>query len=109
MKTLAGLPHPHIVAIYDAGHEGSNAYAVTELVDGETLADLVSRGPLPIRKAIEYGVQIARALAAAHDRGIVHRDLKPANVIVTHDGHVKVSTSGWRAGIAGRGRGATHR
>ena len=90
MKTLAGLPHPHIVAIYDAGHEGSVAYAVTELLEGETLAELVARGPLPIRKAIEYGIQIARALAAAHDRGIVHRDLKPANVIVTHDGHVKV-------------------
>ena len=90
MKTLAGLPHPHIVAIYDAGHEGSTTYAVTELIDGETLADIVARGPVPIRKAIEYGVQIARALAAAHDRGIVHRDLKPGNVIVTHEGHVKV-------------------
>jgi serine/threonine protein kinase len=90
MKTLAGIPHPHIVAIYDAGHEGSMAYAVTELVDGDTLAEIVARGPLPIRKAIEYGIQIGRALAAAHDRGIVHRDLKPANVIVTQDGHIKV-------------------
>jgi eukaryotic-like serine/threonine-protein kinase len=107
MKTLAGLPHPHIVAIYDAGHEGSTTYAVTELVDGETLADLVSRGPLPIRKAIEYGVQIARALAAAHDRGIVHRDLKPANVIVTHDGHVKVLDFGLARTAAVAADGAT--
>jgi hypothetical protein len=90
MKTLAALSHPHIVAIYDAGHDGSSAYAVTELLDGDTLADIVSRGPVPVRKAIEYGVQIARGLAAAHDRGIVHRDLKPANVIVTSNGHVKV-------------------
>ncbi len=90
MKTLAALSHPQIIAIYDVGREGSTAYAVTELLDGHTLAEIVSRGPVPIRKAVEYGVQIARALAAAHDRGIVHRDLKPANVFVTKDGHVKV-------------------
>jgi Tol biopolymer transport system component len=100
MKTLAALSHPHIVAIYDVGREpvdspgsltpGGIAYAVTELLDGETLEAIVSRGPVPIRKAVEWGVQIARALAAAHERGVVHRDLKPANVIVTNDGHVKV-------------------
>jgi eukaryotic-like serine/threonine-protein kinase len=90
MKTLAALSHPHIVAIYDVGREGQTAYAVTELLEGETLAEIVARGPVPIRKAIEYGTQVARGLAAAHDRGIVHRDLKPANVIVTSDGHVKV-------------------
>ena len=90
MKTLAGLPHPHIVAIYDVGRDGASAYAVTELLEGETLAEVVARGPVPTRKAIEYGTQIARALAAAHDRDIVHRDLKPANVIITSDGHVKV-------------------
>jgi serine/threonine protein kinase len=90
MKTLAGLPHPHIVAIYDVGRDGASAYAVTELVEGETLAEVVARGPVATRKAIEYGTQIARALAAAHDRDIVHRDLKPANVIITSDGHVKV-------------------
>ena len=90
MKTLAALSHPHIVAIYDVGREGQTAYAVTELLDGETLAETLARGPLPIRKAVEYSAQIARGLAAAHDRGIVHRDLKPANVVVTSDGHVKV-------------------
>src|SRR4029453_11472361 len=77
---------------------GSTTYAVTELIDGETLADTVARGPVPIRKSVEYGVQIARALAAAHDRGIVHRDLKPGNVIVTHDGHVKVLDFGLARG-----------
>ena len=90
MKTLAALSHPHIVAIYDVGREGQTAYAVTELLEGETLAEILARGPLPIRKAVEYSAQIARGLAAAHDRGIVHRDLKPANVVVTSDGHVKV-------------------
>src|SRR6187431_3147671 len=90
MKTLAGISHPNILAIYDVGRDGANAYAVTELLEGETLADIVARGPLPIRKALDSGTQIARALAAAHDRGIVHRDLKPANVVVTIDGHIKV-------------------
>ena len=75
MKTLASLSHPHIVAIHDVGREGVVAYAVTELLDGETLATIVERGPVPVRKAIDYGVQIARALAAAHERNIVHRDL----------------------------------
>src|SRR5687768_5774317 len=77
MKTLAALSHPHIVAIYDVGREGATSYAVTEVLDGATLAEIAERGPVPVRKALEYGVQIARALAAAHDRGIVHRDLKP--------------------------------
>jgi eukaryotic-like serine/threonine-protein kinase len=90
MTTLAAVSHPHIVAIHDVGREGATAYAVTELLDGEALAEIAARGPVPIRKALEYGVQIARALAAAHDRGIVHRDLKPGNVFVTGDGQIKV-------------------
>jgi eukaryotic-like serine/threonine-protein kinase len=107
MKTLAGLSHPHIIAIYDVGHDGPTAYAVTELLDGETLADIVSRGPVPVRKAIEYGAQIARALAAAHDRGIVHRDLKPANVIITSDGHIKVLDFGLARSVTAANEGAT--
>ena len=107
MKTLAAVSHPHIVAIYDAGHHGSSAYAVTELLEGETLAEIVLRGPVPVRKAIEYGVQIARGLAAAHDRGIVHRDLKPANVIVTSNGHVKVLDFGLARTAAADTDGAT--
>ena len=90
MKTLAALSHPHIVAIHDVGRDGEIAYAVTEFLDGETLAAMTARGPVPVRKAIEYGVQIARALGAAHERGVIHRDLKPANVIVTRDGHITV-------------------
>ena len=97
MRTIGALSHPHIVAIFDVGQAPSStpgrrdlAYAVTELLEGETLAAVIAHGPLSTRKAIEYGIQIARALAAAHERGIVHRDLKPENVFVTTDGHVKV-------------------
>lgn len=116
MKTLASLSHPHIVAIHDVGRDPSTelgaggpvAYAVTELLDGETLAAIVERGPVPVRKAIEYGGQIARALAAAHDRAIVHRDLKPGNVFVTGDGRIKVLDFGLaRSTAAASGDGAT--
>lgn len=107
MKTLASLSHPHIVAIHDVGREPF-AYAVTELLDGDTLAAIVERGPVPVRKAIDYGTQMARALAAAHDRGIVHRDLKPANVFVTADGQIKVLDFGLaRSTTAASGDGAT--
>ena len=107
MKTLAGISHPNILAIFDVGRDGANAYAVTELLEGETLADIVARGPLPIRKALEYGTQIARALAAAHYGGIVHRDLKPANVVVTSDGHIKVLDFALARSIAAPADGAT--
>ena len=100
MQTLAALSNPYIVAIYDVGKEGAIAYAVTELLDGETLAALVARGALPIRKTLEYGVQIAKGLAAAHDRGIVHRDLKPANIFVTSAGHIKVLDFGLARSVA---------
>ncbi len=96
MKTIGALSHPHIIAIYDVGQARATgardeiAYAVTELLEGETLGALIARGPVPVRKAIDYGVQIARGLAGAHERGIVHRDLKPENIFITTGGHVKV-------------------
>jgi Tol biopolymer transport system component len=84
------LNHPNIVAIYDVGtHEGA-PYVVTELLEGETLRARLAGGALPQRKAIEYALQIARGLAAAHEKGIVHRDLKPENLFVTKDGRVKI-------------------
>jgi eukaryotic-like serine/threonine-protein kinase len=107
MKTLASLSHAHIVAIHDVGREGMVAYAVTELLDGETLAAILERGPVPVRKVVEYGIQIARALAAAHDRGIVHRDLKPGNVFVTGDGQIKVLDFGLARSTALAADGAT--
>jgi WD40 repeat protein len=106
MKTIGALSHPNIIAIYDVGRDGAIAYAVTELLEGETLGALVARGLLAVRRATEYGVQIARALAAAHERGIVHRDLKPDNVFVTAGGHVKVLDFGLAREMAPIGRTA---
>jgi eukaryotic-like serine/threonine-protein kinase len=107
MQTLAALSHPHIVSIYDVGRHNQIAYAVTELLQGETLADITDRGALSVRKAIDYGAQIARALGAAHERGIVHRDLKPANVFVGSDGHVKVLDFGLARNAAAVNAGVT--
>src|SRR5262245_58853502 len=89
-QTLASLSHPNLVSLYDVGTDAGVAYAVMELIDGETMATKIGTGRLPVRRVIDYAVQIARGLAAAHDRNIVHRDLKPANIIVASDGHVKI-------------------
>jgi hypothetical protein len=76
-RTVASLNHPHILALYDVGtHEGV-PYAVTELLEGHTLRSVVEGGPVPFRKVVDYGLQVCRGLAAAHEHGIVHRDLKP--------------------------------
>ncbi len=89
-RAVAALDHPDILAIHDVGtHEGA-PYIVTELLEGESLRDRLTAGPLPVRNAVEIGVQIAHGLAAAHEKGIVHRDLKPANVFLTRDGNVKI-------------------
>jgi Tol biopolymer transport system component len=87
---VAALNHPNILSIFDFGSHDGIAYAVMELLDGETLRDRLSSGALPARKAIDYGVQIAEGLAAAHEKGIVHRDLKPENLFVTKSGRLKI-------------------
>jgi hypothetical protein len=89
-KAVAALSHPNIVAIFDFGTSGGVAFAVTELLDGETLRQRLAGGALPVRKAVEIGAQLARGLAAAHEKGIVHRDLKPPNVVICRDGLVKI-------------------
>ena len=89
-KAVAALSHPNILAIHDFGHEGPVAYAVSELLEGETLREALLSGPLSPRRAREYGVQIALGLAAAHEKGIVHRDLKPDNIFITRDERVKI-------------------
>jgi eukaryotic-like serine/threonine-protein kinase len=89
-KAVAALSHPNILAIHDFGRERGIAYAVMELLEGETLRDRLDAGAIPQRKALDYALQIAQGLAAAHDRGIVHRDLKPQNVFLTRDGLVKI-------------------
>jgi serine/threonine protein kinase/tetratricopeptide (TPR) repeat protein len=89
-RAVAALSHPNIMAIHDFGNEGGVVYSVTELLEGESLRQRLDASAIPPRKAVEYAQQIARGLAAAHDRGIVHRDLKPDNVFLTRDGLVKI-------------------
>ncbi|HKW02317.1 MAG TPA: WD40 repeat domain-containing serine/threonine protein kinase [Vicinamibacterales bacterium] len=89
-RAAGALNHPNIVAVYDVGLEGGMPFVVTELLEGETLRDRLRRGPLPLRRAVEFGVQIAQALDAAHRKTIWHRDVKPANVFVTSDTRVKL-------------------
>jgi len=90
-KAVAALSHPNILAIHDFGTQDGTAFAVMELLEGETLRErLTNGGAFPAHKTVEYALQIAHGLAAAHARGIVHRDLKPENVFVTRDGHVKI-------------------
>lgn len=89
-KAVAALSHPNILAIFDAGESDGVRYAVTELLEGETLGAIVRRGPVPLRKVIDWGAQAARGLAAAHERQIVHRDIKPENLFLTSDGRLKI-------------------
>jgi Tol biopolymer transport system component len=86
---VARLAHPNIVAIHDIGTQDGSPYIVTELLEGTTLRAKLSE-PLPARRAVDYAVQIARGLAAAHDRGIVHRDIKPENLFITREGRLKI-------------------
>ena len=89
-QAAGSLNHPAIVSVYELGTHDGAPYIVTELLEGETLRGRLAAGPLSVRKAIEYAIQIARGLSAAHEKGIVHRDLKPENVFVTQDGRVKI-------------------
>src|SRR5215471_16669607 len=89
-RAAAALNHPNILAVYQMGtHEGAH-YLVSELLEGSTLRDHLLRGPVPVRKAVDFAIQTAHGLAAAHDQGIVHRDLKPENLFVTKDGRIKI-------------------
>ncbi len=89
-RAAAALNHPNIVAVYQFGTYEDRPYLVTEVLEGETLRDRLHHGPLPFRKAVDYGIQIAHGLAAAHLKGIVHRDLKPENLFLVKDGRVKI-------------------
>jgi len=89
-RTVAALNHPNIMAVYDFGVQNSTHYLVGELLEGETLRKRLEEGVLPPRKTIDYTLQIAKGLAAAHGKGIVHRDLKPENLFITRDGRVKI-------------------
>ncbi len=89
-RAVAALNHPNILAIFDTGQNNGSPYLVSELLEGETLREVLDGGALPQRKTIDYGVQIAQGLAAAHEKGIVHRDLKPENIFVSKDGRIKI-------------------
>src|SRR5687768_75314 len=89
-QAAGALNHPNILAVHDVGdHEGS-PYVVSELLEGETLREILSTGALPQRKAINYATTIAHGLAAAHEKGIIHRDLKPENIFITKDERAKI-------------------
>ncbi|MGA8223959.1 MAG: protein kinase [Candidatus Acidiferrales bacterium] len=89
-QSVAALNHPNILAVFDVGEHDGSPFLVSELLEGESLRALLDRGALPQRKTIEYGVQIAQGLAAAHEKGIVHRDLKPENIFITKDARIKI-------------------
>jgi serine/threonine protein kinase len=89
-RAAAALNHPNILAIYDIGNNQGTPYVVSELLEGESMRERLNRGPMHSRKALDYARQIAKGLAAAHEKGIVHRDLKPENLFLTDDGQVKI-------------------
>ena len=89
-KAVAALSHQNILAIHDFGDQDGVAYAVMELLEGETLRGKLDAGLIPQKQAVDYALQVAKGLSAAHEKGIVHRDLKPENLFVSRDGHVKI-------------------
>jgi Tol biopolymer transport system component len=104
-KTVSSLNHPHICTLHDVGHEriGNDDlhYLVLEMIEGESLADRLAKGPLPLEEVLRYGIEISSALDAAHKQGIVHRDLKPGNVMITKSGAKLLDF-----GLAGTGEAA---
>ena len=100
-KTISSLNHPHICTLHDVGQEGDVDFLVMEYLEGETLADRLAKGPIPLDEALPIARQIAEALEAAHEQGVIHRNLKPANVKVKDDGTVKVLDFGLAKALAG--------
>ncbi len=107
-KAIAALSHPNVVAVFDTGVHQGQAYVVMELLAGQTLRERLATGALPVRKAVDIAVQIARGLGAAHGKGVVHRDLKPENLFLLDDGQVKILDFGLARQVsATEGSGAT--
>ena len=107
-KVLASINHPNIAALYGMEEWNGQQFLIMELVEGETLAERLQRGALPVEEALRVAVQTAEALEAAHERGIIHRDLKPANIKITPDDKVKVLDFGL-ANDGGRASAAASR
>ena len=102
-KVLASLNHPNIAAIYGVEQASGQQFLVLELVDGDTLAERIARGPIPLEETLKLAIQIAEGIEAAHEKDIVHRDLKPANVKLTTDGKIKVLDFGLAKAFEGSG------
>ena len=102
-KVLASLNHPHIATIHGFEQANGEQFIVMELVEGESLAERIARGPIPLDDTLPIARQIAEALEAAHEQGIIHRDLKPANIKLRPDGAVKVLDFGLAKALAGDG------
>jgi serine/threonine protein kinase len=100
-KVLASLNHPNIAAIHGLEESDGTNFLVLELVEGETVADRLKRGPIPVEESLKLALQIAEALEAAHEKGVIHRDLKPANIKATLEGKVKVLDFGLAKAFAG--------
>jgi serine/threonine protein kinase/Tol biopolymer transport system component len=99
-KTISSLNHPHICTLFDVGREGDVHFLVMELLEGDSLADRLQKGPLPLDQVVRFGAQVADALDAAHRQGIVHRDLKPGNVTLTKTGAKLLDFGLARSGVA---------
>jgi serine/threonine-protein kinase len=107
-RSVAQLSHPNIVTVIDRGEEDGKQFIVFELIEGDNLKELVERGgPLPVRRALELGLEVGRALAFAHGQGLIHRDVKPQNVLLNDDGHAKVTDFGIARSLDGVGHTET--
>ena len=107
-RSVAQLSHPNIVTVIDRGEEDGKQFIVFEVIEGENLKELVERGgPLPVRRALELGLEVGRALAFAHGQGLIHRDVKPQNVLLNDEGHAKVTDFGIARSLDGVGHTET--
>src|SRR5213079_2552862 len=89
-RAVVGLNHPNILTVYEIGQDHSSHYIASELIEGETLRQRLMRGRIEVGDAVDVAIQVASALAAAHETGIVHRDINPGNIMLRRDGYVKV-------------------